>query len=134
MELQREALGLHLWIGTGCRELWERASAKLQSSSDVSWLLIWMAFRHSCFQGVLISKVRFLPSVLRSYPLEFLNSFQKCQPHPRQTCLLGRSAHSPGRLVQPCCNPGVDSVCCALCSGGAQPAGLSWAFSALSSL
>lgn len=92
-----------------------RASAKLQSSSNVSWLLIWLGFRHSCFQDILIPEVRFLPSVLRFYPSEFLNAFQKCQPRPRQTYLLGRSARSPERVVEPCRKPGVDFVCPALC-------------------
>lgn len=121
VELQREELGLHLWISAGCSQLWEGASAKLQSSSNVSWLLIWLGFRHSCFQGVAIAKVRFLPSVLRFYPLEFLNSFQKCQPRPRQSDLSGSSARSPAGLVQPCCNPGVGFVCPVLWGCTADP-------------
>lgn len=135
VELQREELGLHLWIRAGCRQLCQGASAKRQSSSSVSCLLIWLRFRHSCFQGIAIAKVRVLPSVLRFYPLEFLNSFQKCRPRPRQSRAISEAALP---ILQ-------QGLCClvitqgwlllALCSGAAllipaRPASLSWASSA----
>lgn len=44
--------------------------------------------------------------------------FPKMSASP-QTSLLGRSARSPERLVQPCLKPGVDLVCPALCCGAA---------------
>lgn len=47
-------------------------------------------------------------------PFRIPERFPKCQPRPRQTYLLGRSARSPERVVEPCRKPGVDFVCPAL--------------------
>lgn len=121
VELQREELGLHLWIRAGCRQLCQGASAKRQSSSSVSCLLIWLRFRHSCFQGIAIAKVRVLPSVLRFYPLEFLNSFQKCRPRPRQSRAISEAALSILQQGLCCLVITQGWVLFPLCSGAVLP-------------
>lgn len=117
-------LGLHLWMGAGCSQLWERASAssralQLSAGSYLAGLQALVLPGCINFQ----SQVSALCFEVLSFRIPEL--FPK-MPAPPQPSVAGRSARSAGRFVQPgpawCALPcAVGLHCC--CFSLAIPAG-----------